>query len=179
MRVCFLLVCSVALLSACTPATTHDAMVVHEVPHMHGVDRSEVLKQPDRFWVSKHTVRSIRPDATGYFPGDYAAAWNAKPAYEAAHIGGGTDARWRDKPSSSGSKYDAPVGKYGAHGGKHRAPQQAMVSSGLDAVSGRRPVPGHSAYEAHRVYRPPMDCAIVSRFDPEPWVGERYICVER
>jgi len=71
----------------------------------------------------------------------------------------------------TGGKYEG--GKYGpvepASGGKYSGPVDAGA---------HRPVPGRSAYEAHRVYRPPMDCAIVSQTSPEPWIGHRYICVE-
>jgi hypothetical protein len=186
MRSLIPLVCAAALLSACAPSTHTDVTVVHPVPHAHGVHRSAVLEHPGGYEVSSHTVRTIRPDATGAFPGDYAAAWNAKPAYEAAHHGGGTDPRWQGSPTGGTGKYEAPAGKYEAPTGKYEAQGaqgQAMVSgdSGAGysgAVAGRRPVPGHSAYEAHRVYRPPMDCGIVSQTSPEPWVGERYVCVE-
>jgi hypothetical protein len=118
-------------------------------------------------------VRAIRPDATGAFPGDYAAAWNAKPAYEAAHHGGGTDPRWQASPASGSGKYTPPAGKYTAPAGKYEAP-----SGGSGAAAGRRPVPGQAAYEAHLVYRPPMDCNIVTQNTPEPWVGQRLFCVE-
>ena len=135
--------------------------------------------------VATQTTRVIRPDATGHFPGDYAAAWNAKPAYEAAHIGAGSGTR-------AGGVAVAPVGKYTpAPSGKYTPPGKYTPVAGVPvagsvaagaawsgAVAGRRPVPGHSAYEAHRVYRPPMDCYIISQAKPEPWVGQRYACVE-
>lgn len=139
MRFPLFVAAAVAALSACTP-TEHTTAVVVEVPPAHGLYRHPVPTAQ-----ASHTVRTIRPDATGAFPGDYAAAWNAKPAYEAAHHGGGTDARWQDQPMGGSGKYEAPAGKY----------------------------------EARLVYRPPMDCGIVTQNTPEPWVGERYVCVER
>lgn len=184
MRFPLFVAAAVAALSACTPTehTTHTTAVVVDVPHAHGVYRP-----PAPTYRASHTVRTIRPDATGAFPGDYAAAWNAKPAYEAAHHGGGTDPRWQDQPMGGSGKYEAPAGKYEAPAGKYTPEGKydgepamggaAMGDSG--AAAGRRPVPGHAAYEAHLVYRPPMDCGIVSQNTPEPWVGERYVCVER
>ena len=163
----------VALLAACTPTTDHGGqhppvggMVVHSGHAPGGPARMHPQQHHPMGGMVHQTIRPIRPDATGAFPGDYSTVWNAKPAYEAAHMGGGMAGM-----ADGGGKYGG--GKYGP-----AAPESGGKYSGPVDAGAHRPVPGHSAYEAHRVYRPPMDCAIVSQTSPEPWIGHRYICVE-
>lgn len=162
-------------LAACAPMPTTTVTTVHAKPVQPRHPATVVVPT-----TSVQTVRPIRPDATGHFPGDYAAAWNARPAYEAAHIGGGKVIVAAPAAVPAG-KYTptGPAGKYTpqAPGGKY-TPQVVQSVQGVAVVGARRPVPGHSAYEAHRVYRPPMDCYIISQSQPEPWVGKRYACVE-
>ena len=157
------------LVAACTPTAETGGMVVHTVP-AGGVVETRALPAPLHTvgvgGMAHQTIKPIRPDATGAFPGDYSTVWNARPAYEAAHMGGGMAPM-----AQEGGKYGG--GKYGP-----AAPASGKYTPPMAAAGAHRPVPGHSAYEAHRVFRPPMDCAIVSQTSPEPWIGHRYVCVE-
>lgn len=173
-----------ALLAACAPSPSVEVSVYPKP----GQPRHPMTVAAP---VETNTVRYIRPDATGQFPGDYAAAWNARPAYEAAHHGGGQPVHTTTVTGPAHVRVSVPEGKY-APAGKYTAPGKYTASQATTAqtsavyagtsfsgsVAGRRPVPGHSAYEAHRVYRPPMDCYIISQSTPEPWVGKRYACIE-
>lgn len=106
------------------------------------------------------TIRPIRPDATGHFPGDWRALRRG-PAYEAAHIGGGQvlvpPAGVAPAARAPSGKY-TPVGKYTPGAAAIRAPATAIVAT----------APGG-----------PLDCYVISQARPEPWVGKRFVCAER
>lgn len=105
------------------------------------------------------TVRRIRPDATGYFPGD-STVLRRHSAEEAAHIGGGVV---RAAPVPSGAKYTPSTSKY-------TPPSTSKYTL---------QVPVHQQVVVQPRPLGPLDCYVVSQSRPEAWVGKRFGCVER
>lgn len=109
------------------------------------------------------TIKVIRPDATGTFPGDYSTIYY------------GAGIAFPGNPSfapTSDGKFDAS--KYASEGQGGKYSGSKYEGSKYTAQSQNVSPP---AYQAHEVFRPDgMTCYIVSKTGSDRHIGQRYVC---
>jgi hypothetical protein len=159
----------------------------HQPPALSAQHHAYVEHDP--YTPNDATIKVIRPDATGSFPGDYAAiqralgigvfeAFPGNPSFVGQSGGYGASAPIPAYgPEAYTSKYTAqpPAGKYTPEG-KYTAPVESKYTSSTMPFP---PTVGMSppAYEAHKVYRPDtMNCYVISKTAPNTHIGYRYVC---
>jgi hypothetical protein len=115
------------------------------------------------------TIKVIRPDATGTFPGDYSTI------YYGAGIAFPGNPSFVPAPAADG-KFDAS--KYASEGqdGKYSGGKYTPKYEGSKYTASSWNV-SPPAYQAHEVFRPEgMTCYIISKTGPDRHIGQRYVC---